>query len=59
MRPRSLTDEEVATIQQCKAERTKLRRELYELTDRSLAKKFEVCPRTIFRIHTAKYPNQV
>ena len=45
-----LTDEDVRLIRKCVAERERLRQEANQLSNESLAKKFDVSLRTIDRI---------
>lgn len=48
-----LTEEDKTLIADCKAERKRLKRQLSQLTDRALAKKFGVSNVTIERIPEA------
>jgi len=54
-RPRSLTHEDECLILALKVQRSRLRRQAAELTDKKIAEKFDVCAMTIARLG---YPDQ-
>lgn len=45
-----LTDEDVRLLRKCAAERERLRKEANELSNKRLAEKFDVHPRTIEKV---------
>ena len=47
---RVLDPDDIRLIKECKLEREKLRKMLFELTDAKLAEKFDCCKATIFRV---------
>jgi len=55
-RPRSLTNDDIALIREMKMEGAELRRKADKLSNKEIAKKFDVCKQTIVRI--TSYPYQ-